>query len=361
MSPRFAAALLLLPAAVVAQTPAPKPPQLITYNTLPLGSAAEPLILRTYLPDPDIEDAVFANHGRGATSPRYTPVRGEDIPGEPYQPIKGIAAAIGVNYGPDLSYAFDTNEGRMLYAWQGGFVDMFPYWGDQAGGNRVGNGYVPRLVGTLFYKAAGKNPVEVNGRSVSDLGKPKFIGYDLVNRQPTFAVKFGDHIIRTKVQPLTKQLGYRLEITSEPPANLSYRVEDAKLTVRQDRTGNGALHVLVTGASLGEFSGYPRRFNISEASIAAGEQLYKNYNCVGCHSLDGSLGHGPTWAGLFDSERALVDGTKVKVDEAYLLESIKTPNAKIAQNFAPNFMPPYALRDIEYQSLVMFIKSLRPE
>lgn len=360
MSPRLAALLLLLPVAAAAQGAASKP-QYITYNTLPLGSADSPLLLRTYLPDPDVDDAVFANHHRGAESPRYLPTRGEDVPGEPYKPIPGVAAAIGVNYGPDLSYAFDTNEGRLLYAWQGGFVDMFPYWGDQQGGNRVGNNYVPRLVGTLFYKAAGKNPVQVNGRSVSDLGKPRYIGYDVVNRQPIFAVKFGDHIIRTKVQPLSKQLGYRLEITSEPPADLSYRAEDSKLTVRQDKAGNGVLHVMVTGTSLGEFSGYPRRFNINEATAAAGEQLYRNYNCVGCHSTDGSLGHGPTWAALYDTDRALIDGTKVKVDDAYLLESIKTPNAKIVQGFAPNFMPPYALRDIEYQSLILFIKSLRPE
>ncbi|MEO5958974.1 MAG: cytochrome c [Opitutaceae bacterium] len=355
---RFAA-LLLAFGPVVGSHAADKS-QLITYSTLPMGSPNAPLVLRTYLPDPDVDAAVFANHFQSAPAARYLPTRGEDVPGEPDKPIKGVAAAIGVNHGPELSYAFDTIEGRLLYAWKGGFVDMFPYWGDQQGGNRVGNNYVPRLVGTLFYKAAGKHPVEVNGRSVSELGKPRFVGYDLVQGQPVFAVKFGDLIVRTRVQPLAKELGYRLEITSEPTANLSYRSEDSKLTVRQDRSGN-ALHVTVTGTSLGEFAGYPRRMNFTAASIANGEQLYRNYNCMGCHSTDGSLGHGPTWAGLYDTERTLIDGSKVKVDEAYLLESIKTPNAKIAQNFAPNFMPPYVMGNLEYESLILFIKSLRPE
>jgi hypothetical protein len=358
MLPRLAAILLVLGTAV--GLPAADKPQLITYNTLPLGSAAAPLVLRTYLPDPDVDDAVFANHFESSPAARYLPTRGEDVPGAPDQPIKGVAAAIGVNHGPELSYAFDTIEGRMLYAWQGGFVDMFPYWGDQQGGNRVSKDYVPRLVGTLFYKAAGKHPVEINGRSVSELGKPRFIGYDLVQGQPVFAVKFGEVVVRTKVQPLSKQLGYRLEISSEPSTNLSYRSEDSKLTVRQDRAG-ATLHVTVTGTSLGEFSGYPRRLNFTAANAANGEQLYRIYNCAGCHSTDGSLGHGPTWTGLYDSERTLVDGSKVKVDDAYLLESIKTPNAKIAQNFAPNFMPPYVMRDLEYESLILFIKSLRPE
>jgi hypothetical protein len=50
----------------------------------------------------------------------------------------------------------------------------------------------------------------------------------------------------------------------------------------------------------------------------------------------------------------------VKADEAYLRESIMTPNAKIAQNFPPNFMPPYAnLKPLEVDSLVLYIKSLK--
>lgn len=360
MSLRSVALSLLFPAAVALH--AADQPRYITYNTFPMGTVEQPLLLRTYLPDPDVDDAVFANHQLSAPSPEYLPTRGEDGPGRPYQPIKGVVSALGVNHGPELSYAFDTLEGRLLYAWKGGFVDMFPYWGDQVGGNRIGNNYVPALVGNLFYKAAGKNPLEINGKSVSELGKPRFIGYDIVDRQPVFAVKFGEFTVRTKVLPLAKELGYRLEITSEPAAKLSYRAEDAKLTVRQDAAGNGVLHVMVTGSSLGEFSGYKRNLNINEASIAAGDTLYKAFNCIGCHSTDGSLGHGPTWSGLYDSERALVDGTKVKADDAYLIESIKTPNAKIAQGFGPNFMPPYAqLKDVEYQSLVMFIKSLRPE
>jgi len=55
-------------------------------------------------------------------------------------------------------------------------------------------------------------------------------------------------------------------------------------------------------------------------------------------------------------------GDPVTADEAYLMESIKDPNAKIAKGFPPNYMPPYQLKEIEYQALVAFIKSLnQPE
>jgi cytochrome c2 len=333
--------------------------RLLTYDTLPRGTPEAPLLLRTYYPDPDLDEAVFAHHHKSGKSPKYSPDRGTDVEGE-YTPIKGVAAAIGVNYGPALSYVFDTTECRMLYAWQGGFVDMFPYWGDKQLGNRVSNAYVPQLVGTLFYKAAGKNPVEVNGRSVDELGTPKFVGYDLVKKEPVFITRFGNQTIRTRIRPFGKELGVQLDLTAEPAATLNYRTEDSHLLVSQQKEANGTLHVTITGQPLGSFAGYPRRMNITEASVVAGDQLAKNYGCATCHSTDGSNGYGPSWAGLFERERPLADGSTVKADEAYLRESILTPNAKIAQSFGPNFMPVYSmLKPLEIDSLVLYIKSLK--
>jgi hypothetical protein len=253
---------------------------------------------------------------------------------------------------------FDTTECRLLYAWQGGFLDMFPSWGDQELGNRISYDYLPRLVGTLFYQAAGLHPVEINGRSVSDFGSPRFVGYDLVAGQPAFLFSFGDYTVRMRVQPLTQQLGLQLEISSEPVARLSYRSEDSRFTVEQKASPAGALQVTIRGTALATFAGYIRKTNFTKATIEAGEQLSRIYGCAGCHSSDGAGGYGPTWAGLFNRDRPLIDGTTTKADEAYLLESIKAPNAKIAQGFAPNFMPPYNLKELEYESLVLFIKSL---
>ena len=39
-------------------------------------------------------------------------------------PTIGIPAALGVNFGDQLSYCWDTTECRLLYAWNGGFLDM---------------------------------------------------------------------------------------------------------------------------------------------------------------------------------------------------------------------------------------------
>ena len=52
----------------------------------------------------------------------------------------------------------------------------------------------------------------------------------------------------------------------------------------------------------------------------------------------------------------------VTADTAYLLESIKSPNAKIVKGYPPNYMPPFGLPDVEYDSLILYIQSLdKPE
>ena len=115
----------------------------------------------------------------------------------------------------------------------------------------------------------------------------------------------------------------------------------------------------VTGTSLATYQGFPRDMKIKEATVANGQLLFDSLGCSACHSIDGSLGHGPTLAGLFGSKRS-IEGSQdpVLADEAYILESIKDPGAKAAQGFPPNYMPPYALKDLEYKSLVLFIESI---
>ena len=117
-----------------------------------------------------------------------------------------------------------------------------------------------------------------------------------------------------------------------------------------------------TGKSLGEYQGYKIKVDLSKANAGAGETLFNAYGCVGCHSIDGSKGHGPSLAGLADADVDLEGGGKAHADAAYLFEAIKTPNAKIAKGYPPNYMPPFQLKDVEINSLVLFIQSIaKPE
>jgi len=90
-----------------------------------------------------------------------------------------------------------------------------------------------------------------------------------------------------------------------------------------------------------------------------GQRLVSNNGCAACHSIDGSKGIGPTWKGLAGSAVPLADGSSVVVDDAYLKESIKTPNAKIVEGFQPNAMPQFTFTDAQIADLVEYIKTIK--
>jgi len=93
-----------------------------------------------------------------------------------------------------------------------------------------------------------------------------------------------------------------------------------------------------------------------------GAILAEEQGCLSCHSIDGAALVGPTWAGLFGSERPLEDGSTVTADEEYLHTAIVDPAAHIVQGF-PNVMPPTygSLPEEDIQALIEYIKSLAEE
>ncbi len=91
-----------------------------------------------------------------------------------------------------------------------------------------------------------------------------------------------------------------------------------------------------------------------------GKQLYSNRACIGCHTLNGSQGSGPTWKGIFGQDVETDKGV-VKIDENYIRESILNPNAKIVKGFQAGIMPSFAgqLKDDEVNALIEFIKTVK--
>lgn len=323
----------------------------VTYNNLPLGTEKEPLIFRSYLPDPGLEEDYFKNHGKGENSPKYNVGTGQDAKGV-FPPIKGLPAAIGVNHGPALSYAFDTVECRIAYAWQGGFLDMYPYWGDAKRGNRLSHNYVSHLVGILFYQADPLSEIYVQGKRLTELPNPKYIGYDIKENIPTFRFSRGGHKFSMTLTPSSTPLSFNMHFKCEDNVLVSHATQ-----ANEEITNE--IKVTITGKRIASFQGFPRNTKIKKASVANGQLLFGNLGCIACHSTDGTVGHGPTLMGLYDSERLIEESDKpVKADKAYILESIKEPNAKTAKDFPPNYMPPYKLTDPEYESLVLYIQSV---
>jgi glucose/arabinose dehydrogenase/mono/diheme cytochrome c family protein len=105
----------------------------------------------------------------------------------------------------------------------------------------------------------------------------------------------------------------------------------------------------------------------ADAPVSAeeGRRLYRAYGCIACHAIDDSplTKLGPTWKGLYGSERRFAAGVvRVTADDVYLRQSILEPAAKIVEGYERGevSMPSYAgvLSESQVQSLILFIKSL---
>jgi cytochrome c553 len=94
--------------------------------------------------------------------------------------------------------------------------------------------------------------------------------------------------------------------------------------------------------------------------VALGKRLFETKGCIGCHTTDGTPRVGPTLAHDFGTRVALADGSSIVVDEAYIRESLLSPQAKARSGYPPS-MPSFAglLDDRQIRSLTDYIASLR--
>jgi cytochrome c oxidase subunit II len=96
--------------------------------------------------------------------------------------------------------------------------------------------------------------------------------------------------------------------------------------------------------------------------VEQGQSLVGTQGCLKCHSVDGTPHIGPTFRGLYDREESLQDGNKIRVDEAYITQSMMDPGAHLVTGFG-NVMPSYQgkLHGAESAAIVEYIKTLRAE
>jgi cytochrome c oxidase subunit 2 len=94
---------------------------------------------------------------------------------------------------------------------------------------------------------------------------------------------------------------------------------------------------------------------------ALGQQVAQRAGCAACHSINGTKIIGPTWKGLAGHQVTLTGGQTVTADDAYLHESIVSPNAKVVDGFQPNIMPQdfgTRLSEDEIQAVIAYIHTL---
>jgi len=97
----------------------------------------------------------------------------------------------------------------------------------------------------------------------------------------------------------------------------------------------------------------------AEGSLSsAGGKLFADLACNTCHRPD-TQGRGPALQGLFGKTVELQSGESVRVDEAYLRESILTPASRLTAGFQP-IMPAYQglVTEEGLLELIEYVKSL---
>ena len=103
----------------------------------------------------------------------------------------------------------------------------------------------------------------------------------------------------------------------------------------------------------------------SGGGAQSGEELYRQYACASCHSLDGSEGTGPTFKGLADSTVKLEGGKTATADAAYLKRAITDPDADVAEGYNAGLMKAsidgfdLGSKPEDVQKLVEFIQSVK--
>jgi len=347
--------LLLHPGALQAESGTP----FITYDNQPQGTLDKPLILRTYFPDPGLGREVMAHHDLGVRARKYKPGKG-DVEGFD-DPIRGIPGAIGVSFGPDLSYCWDATECRLLYAWQGGFLDMKRYWGDPESGQRKRFGYVPELVGPIIYMASGSDPLAILDH-FTDTSAPVYKGYALKDGIPVFEYEKAGCDVAVTITPGEKPMEIHMHyVVKGTEEGADYA--DPKYDYKLKRESPSEFTVILKGTPMGEMKSEETgpKFTTDKPNDKWGEALYTNLGCFACHTTDGTRGHGPSFSGLWGAERPITGQEPVMADEAYIRESIVNPTAKVVDTYPPGYMPPYPLEENQVKSIILFIQGLESE
>lgn len=103
--------------------------------------------------------------------------------------------------------------------------------------------------------------------------------------------------------------------------------------------------------------------NPSDDPVEAGYNLTKNNGCIACHSTDGTKLVGPSFKGIFGTQKVVITGDDertITVDEAYIINSIKHPNDDVVKDYMKGLMPGYdgQISDEDIDKIVFYIKSL---
>lgn len=100
--------------------------------------------------------------------------------------------------------------------------------------------------------------------------------------------------------------------------------------------------------------------DMSPADI--GNEILRSQGCNACHSSDGSRLIGPSYLGLWNSQKVVIENGEEKtvtVDEDYIRQSIYEPNSQIVQGYQQGLMQSYTgvVSDEDIDYIIEYLKS----
>lgn len=155
--------------------------------------------------------------------------------------------------------------------------------------------------------------------------------------------------------------GVPTELRVTPNVEGAYRVRCNELC----GTGHTNMLADVTVVSQADFDAWvaEQKAAVSPERLAAmGQELHASQGCIACHNVTGEPGGvGPTWKGLYGSERQFADGTSGVADEEYLRTSILASQERLVAGYAAVMPQNYAdvLSDQQVAALIEYIKTLK--
>jgi cytochrome c oxidase subunit 2 len=78
--------------------------------------------------------------------------------------------------------------------------------------------------------------------------------------------------------------------------------------------------------------------------VERGQLWAAEFGCNSCHTIDGAVGAGPTWLGLYGKSEVLVDGSTIIVDADYIRKSILNPSIQLVDGYADSMQKDFEQR-----------------
>ena len=96
-------------------------------------------------------------------------------------------------------------------------------------------------------------------------------------------------------------------------------------------------------------------------AAAQGLKVLTSKGCLGCHSVDGSRGAGPSFKGLLGKQEAVISAGQertVMVDSEYIKRSILEPGSDVVKGYQA-MMPRLPVTDEEWKEIIAYLETIK--